>query len=90
MGATRRKPLGREVENNLVKVRSYAHKILFMRLGAVAAPAVDGAFVQRHRLSSQWLLSRFQELPNVSVQITAFSATDELEPRFPVVSRVTD
>ena len=51
----------REVENKLVKVRSYAHKILFMRLGAIAVPAVDGAFVQRHRLSSQRLLSRFQE-----------------------------
>ena len=39
MGATERKPLGREVENNLVEVEQRALEILCVRLGAVAVPA---------------------------------------------------
>ena len=52
LGASARNPLGRELQNNLDKVRSYAFEIPFMRLGAVAVAAVEGAFVQRHRRCS--------------------------------------
>ena len=48
LGAWVRKPLGRELQNNLDKVRSYAFEIPFMRLGAVAVAAAEGAFLQRH------------------------------------------
>ena len=48
LGAWVRKPLGRELHNNLDKVRSYAFEIPCMRLGAVAVAAAEGALVQRH------------------------------------------
>ena len=90
MGATERKPLGREVENNLVEVAQCALEILSVRLGAVAVPAVDGAFVQRHRRSSQRLLSRFQESPTYPCRLLRLvRRTSWRVARLPLVSLVT-